>query len=63
MSSALFTPKLKSCSAKNDLKLVSLERLLKLMFAYFKFSQLKIQVSDNFNPMENSIIQFSVTDC
>ena len=63
MSSALFTPKLKSCSAKNDLKSVSLERLLKLMFAYFKFSQLKIQVSDNFNPMENSIVQFSVTDC
>ena len=63
MSSALFTPKLKSCSAKNDLKSVSLERLLKLMFAYFKFSQLKIQVSDNFNPMENSIIQFSVIDC
>ena len=63
MSSALFTPKLKSRSAKNDLKLVSLERLLKLMFSHFKFSQLKIQVSDNFNPMENSVIQFSVTDC
>ena len=33
------------------------------MFVHLKLSQLKIQVSDNLNPMENSVIQFSVTDC
>ena len=48
---------------KNDFKLVSLEKLPKLMFFHFKFSQLKIEVSENFNPMENSVIQFSVIDC
>ena len=33
------------------------------MFVHCKFSQLKIQVRDNLNLTENSVIQFSVTDC
>ena len=32
------------------------------MFVDFKFSTLKIQVSDGLKPLENSVLQFSVSD-
>ena len=45
---------------KHGSKLYSTKKLFRPMFVDFKFSTLKIQLSDYLKPMENSVFQFSV---
>ena len=60
-----FTTKLKnvlSSFLKHDLNFFFSQKNLKPTSVDFKFSTMKLQVSDNLNTIESSIFQFSVSE-
>ena len=51
-----------SCFVKHGLNLFSSWELFKPILVGFKFSTLKIQVTNHLNPKQNSLFSFSISD-
>ena len=62
VGSRLYKSMYHSCFVKDDLNLFSLWELFKPILVGFKFSTLKIQVTNRLNPTENSLFTFSISD-